>query len=290
MREQWLWLVTLVAVLLGGSPAFCQTETPEAAEESEPPPPAPTPVPLPIELPREETHFRIGFNGFATFDHCGCDGVTLKPGAALVMPHFDVIIKYGLGLRLGFIVDYHQGEEGSIGNSLAGVDVTYYTEVENPDTERTERVKGYVFSYGMSINFKYEITVPPTDPAYRFFKIVQPYFGTGVGLVWTRTHTDLPGEPPVQVLIDNEAYRGADPPDYDPWSLQFGPAFNLFGGLHFNVDEKFRLNFELGYYLVDVPGGDEEGHLRWSTEGHHAHHEAYKINDFKIGGGLEWLF
>ena len=144
---------------------------------------------------------------------------------------------------------------------------------------------GNIFSYGISINFKYEVTVPETDPSYRFFKWVQPYFGTGVVISWTRTHTDIPKE--MSVLIENEAYRGADPEaEYDPWSNQLAPAFNLFGGMHFNVDPKFRINLEVGYYLVDVP----EAELMYATAGHEAVHEPYKLNDFNLGGGFEWKF
>ncbi len=236
-------------------------------------------------------HFRLGFSGFSTFDKYGDDGAAMKIGAAVVLPHLDVIVKYGLGFRLGFMVHYHQAEGGSIGSTgqRAGVDISYYEEWENADTEKTTRVPGYIFSYGMQIAFKYEVTVPTSSPSYRFFKWVQPYVGIGAVIAWTRTHTDLPKED--HVLIDNEAYYGADPDaEYDPWSIQLGPAFDLFGGMHFNVAEKFRINVELGYYLADVPGGEDEGHLKYSTDGHNAHHLAYKVNDFNLGGGVEFLF
>ena len=252
----------------------------------------PTEAPV-VEIgtaPIKEYHFRIGFSGYSTFDHFGDDGAVMKIGAAVVLPHFDAIFKYGLGFRLGFAVNYHQAEGGSVkaAGQPAGVDITYYEEWEDPDTMIAKHVDAYVFSYGMAIDFKYEVTVPTTSPSYRFFKWVQPYFGVGVVIAWTRTHTDIAKED--HVLIDNEAYYGADPDaEHDPWSIQVGPGFDLFGGFHFNLAEKFRLNIELGYYLVEVPGGDE-GHLKYSTEGHYAQHEAYKINDFKLGGGVEFLF
>ena len=284
-------LIVILATLL-----FSVTAT----AQEEPAPPAP---PMVEEPPAEdEQHFRIGFNGYGAFDRCGCDHAVLKPGAAVVLPHFDAIFKYGLGLRLGFVVHYHQGAHGSYGNQIAGVDVTYFAEREDPGSVTTQRVPAYVFSYGMTINFKYEVTVAKHDPAYRFFKWVQPYFGTGVGLTWTRTHTDLPDT--MAILIENEAYRGVNPvADYDPWSTQFGPAFNLFGGFHFNVDPKFRINFEMGFYLVDVPSDGtgikpepdsgidgDPAYLNYSTDGHYAHHEPYKIEEFLLGGGFEWLF
>lgn len=238
----------------------------------------------------KETHFRIGINGFAAFDHFGDDAVAAKVGAAVVLPHFDVIIKYGLGMRFGFDVTYHKAGEGSVQSTgeVSGIDVTYYEETDVPETVTTERVDGWIFSYGPTINFKYELTVPAHTPAYRVFRHIQPYFGVGVGLTWNRTHTDIPKE--MSVLIENENYRGADAQDWDPWSIQFAPAFNLFGGTHFNLGKTFRLNIEVGYYMVEVPGDETDGHLKYSTDGNNAHHEPYKINDFKLGGGFEFRF
>jgi hypothetical protein len=216
----------VLALCLIGSPAMAQLAEGE------------TPAPAVPEKTGSvaDYHFRLGFSGFSTFDKYGDDAAALKIGAAVVLPHFDVIFKYGLGFRLGFVVHYHQAEGGSISTNQqqAGVDISYYEEWENPDTEKTTRVPGYIFSYGMQIAFKYEVTVPTNSPSYRFFKWVQPYMGVGAVIAWTRTHTDLPKED--HVLIDNEAYYGADPDsEYDPWSIQLGPAFDLFGGFHFNL-------------------------------------------------------
>jgi len=289
----WLTLATLLTAV----DAVAQEPVPPL----EPVPPTVEVVEV-VEDAEKEYHFRIGFSGFGAFDRCGCDHAVLKPGAAVVLPHFDAIFKYGLGIRLGFVVHYHQGAHGSYGNQIAGVDVTYFAERDDPGSVTTQRVPAYVFSYGMTINFKYEVTVAEEDPAYRLFKWVQPYFGTGVGLIWTRTHTDLPDT--MAILIENEAYRGVNPvADMDPWSTQFGPAFNLFGGFHFNVAPKFRINYEMGFFLVDVPSDgtgakpDPDGgldgdpaYLTYSTDGHYAHHEPYKIEEFVLGGGFEWLF
>ncbi len=268
--------------------AWCGTAG--AQDTGEEPPAAPEQV-IEVSAPEKEQHFRIGLNGYAAFDTYGDDAAALKIGAAVVLPHFDVMIKYGLGFRLGFNVVYHSAAEGSVkaNGEIAGVDLEWLEEHQNPETLTQARVPGHVFTYGMAIDFKYEVTVPAHSPAYRFFRWVQPYFGVGVVLCWTRTHTDIPKE--MSVLINNEAYQGADPEsEYDPWSIQFGPGFDLFGGFHFNLERRFRINIEVGYFMVDVPGGEPDGHLRYSTDGHEAHHTGYKINDLKLGGGLEWKF
>lgn len=283
MGRSW-WFVGLVGAMLAW-PGDAMGQTGDAPEET------PPEQVIEISAPEKEQHFRIGLNGFAAFDSYGDDAAAMKIGAAVVLPHFDVMIKYGLGFRLGFNVIYHQARDGSVKASgeIAGVDMEWLEDKADSSSLQQARVPAHVFSYGMAIDFKYEVTVPAHSPAYRFFRWVQPYFGVGVVLSWTRTHTDIPKE--MSVLINNEAYQGADPEsEYDPWAMQFGPAFDLFGGFHFNLERRFRINVEIGYFHLDVPGGEPDGHLRYSTDGHEAHHLGYKINDLKLGGGLEWKF
>ena len=282
MRATWVVMGSLLVVCVLAGGAWAQEEPPGGGEVEE--------QVIEISAPEKQQHFRIGLNGYAAFDTYGDDAAALKIGAAVVLPHFDVIIGYGLGFRLGFLIDYHAAEDGSVkaANEVAGVDMSWLEEFQNPETLQTARVPAHVFSYGMAIDFKYEVTVPAHSPAYRFFRWVQPYLGVGVVLSWTRVHTDIPKE--MSVLINNEAYAGADPEsEYDPWSIRFGPGFDLFGGFHFNLERRFRINIEVGYYLVEVPD-DEDAMLRYATDGHEAHHLGFKINDFKLGGGLEWKF
>ncbi len=231
--------------------------------------------------------FRLGFNGFAALDQEG-NGVTTSTGAALMLPYLHVMVGHGVGFRVAFAALIHRGD-GSSAN------ISYYDQYQVPESLTGSTVPASFLAAGALVEFEYEITVGEDSPAYPFFHRVQPFVGVGAALMSVQTSTELPEE--LSFLITGEAGGTADP-DVTPHASQFRPGFDVFGGIHINLADAFRLSFEVGYTRIDVPGeptlagstAEPVGFLVDSADGHYAYHEPYVLDDLRLGGGFALMF
>jgi hypothetical protein len=231
--------------------------------------------------------FRLGFNGFAALDQEG-NGVTTGTGAALMLPYLHVMVGHGLGFRVAFAALIHRGDASS-------ANISYYDQYQVPESLTGSTVPASFLAAGALVEFEYEITVGEASPAYPFFHRIQPFVGVGAALMSVQTTTDLPEE--LGFLITGEAGGTADP-DATPHASQFRPGIDLFGGIHINLADAFRISFEVGYTRIDVPGeptlagstAEPVGFLVDSAEGHYAYHEPYVLDDLRLGGGFAFMF
>ena len=238
--------------------------------------------------PPHERLFRLGFCGFAALEQDGDDGATFGTGAGLVLPYLHVMVGHGLGFRVAFAALIHPPGDGT-------AEIGYYGEYQVPDSLTSATVSASTFAAGALVEFEYEITVGEGSPAYPFFHRVQPFVGVGAALMNVRTQTDLP--PEMDDLITNDTYA-ADPDMADPHASQFRAGLDVFGGVHVNLADGFRLSFEVGYTRIDVPGeptlagstAEPVGFLVNSTDGYYAYHTSYVLDDLRIGGGFALLF
>ncbi len=238
--------------------------------------------------PPHKRLFRLGFCGFAALEQDGGGDAAFGTGAGLVLPYLHVMVGHGLGFRVAFAAMIHPPGDGT-------AKIGYYDQYQVPDSLTSATVSASAFAAGALIEFEYEITVGEGSPAYPFFHRVQPFVGVGAALMNVRTQTDLPAE--LDVLITNDTYA-ADPDLADPHASQFRAGLDVFGGVHVNLADGFRLSFEVGYTRVEVPGeptlagstAEPVGFLVNSTEGHYAYHTSYVLDDLRIGGGFALLF
>ena len=235
-----------------------------------------------------ERPVRIGFSGFASLEGDGSDGALLGMGPTL-LPNVHVMFGAGLGIRVGLAMVRHSGTDVGSSYTPQGVDMTYYLEYRDPETLTTERTDATVSAFGALLDFEYEVTVPESSRAYAFFRRVQPFVGAGVGLMSVKTEAQLGLAE--SDMFEDESYAWVDPEAGDePGSTQFRLGLDLFGGIHVNVTNFLRFSLEVGYLLIDVPGGEKEGVLENTTEGHYARHESFRLDDLRIGGGFAVMF
>lgn len=232
--------------------------------------------------PPHKRLFRLGFMGFAALDQEG-NGVNVDMGAALMLPYLHVMVGHGLGFRVAFAMLIHQGD-GTTAN------IGYYGQYQMPETLTGATVPASFLAAGALVEFEYEITVGEGSPAYPFFHRVQPFAGIGAALMNVQTQTDLPTE--LEFLV------GGEGEDVTPHASQFRAGLDVFGGIHFNLADAFRISVEVGYTRVEVPGeptlagstAEPVGYLVDSADGHYAYHEPFILDDLRIGGGFAFMF
>lgn len=265
----------------------------------------------------EEEHrwFRLGLRGYG-YSPSVQEHIAMKIGAGLTVP-LTTDFFMGIGMKISFTGSYNRGAPNSCVNrggasgvqpcpegSPGGVDYVWrepiwtdpndpsHTEVDGskPASQTTPsattfidpvRRATHIAYYSLTIGGNYELTVPNLQ----FFRIFQPFFGGGVMIAWIYNYADL--EVSEFVLIDNDENDPLDDDNVDPWSDQ-GPEVGgeVYGGFHLNLDEVFRLSFEVGYHNVKVP----EALLGKATEGFDAKHLEYTLAQVRFGGGFEFRF
>ncbi len=258
---------------------------------------------------KEHRWVRIGMRAYgyvpAVDEHSA-----LHLGAGITIP---VTLDFfmGLGMKIAFTGVYNQGNDcvnrGVPGTDpdcpdgqVGGVDFQWReplsqddsgaTVVDGTDPEASpssttyvspQRRSAHVAQFALTIGVNYELTLPNIQ----VFRIVQPFFGGGVAIVWVHTYSDI--KETEFVLIYNDMNDPYDSNNMDPWSDQ-GPEVGgeVYGGTHFNLTEVFRVSLELGYMNVSVP----ETTLKKATEGFDTKHLDYRMSSFRFGGGFEFRF
>jgi hypothetical protein len=218
----------------------------------------------------------------------------LGPGTAIPVT---VNAYRGLGVRVGFYGQYQRLEESERdGLSLswlppdpAADDGDGQWELgEHPDPLRVDedgdgefdrdsvRRLGHMGVFALTTSLYYELTIPRS----RLMRIFQPYVGIGLMQMWVYTWSDI--QSAEVFLIDNPDNDVDDPDNVDPFSTQYVPGLDVFGGFHFNVGTSFRVSLELGYLRAEVKPAE----LRRATEGFDARHDGYMLSMFRFGGGF----
>jgi len=303
-------LLVLVAApsALAQSPGNTLAESGQRADASEAEPaPASTENKSLLDVWNDEHKWvRLGMR-FYGFNPAVEDTQAFKLGAGLSVP-ITTDFFMGLGMKLGLTASYNNGTgcirraDPSAGlacdsgqGTLGGVQISYKAPTlpdgsidgSDPNAQPSDsqfvnyRRESHAAMFALTIGGNYELTIP-TVP---FLRVFQPFFGGGVMIAWVYTWPDL--EIQDFVLLNNDENDALDSSNVDPWSNQ-GPEVGgeVYGGFHVNLSDAFRLTVELGYYNVLV----QPAELNKATDGYDAQHLAYRLSQFRFGGGFEFRF
>ena len=250
---------------------------------------------LPVTTDPATQHARIGFHFYGISPTKTPEmGSVIRGGgvdslrAAVELP-VTINVWNGIGFRVSFLGYYHQ--DSALGVAWAapnpadddGDGIWEIGERPAPLTDGTEvsasRGAHNAF-YSFVIAFNYELVIPDVP----FFQFLQPFIGVGGMGTWLQNYVDI--EAQEVYLIDNDQNNPTDEDNIDPFSTQNQPAFTLYGGIHFNLGDSFRLTFELGGINYTAA----EAELKKATEGYNARHLEYDVRILKVGGGLAGRF
>jgi hypothetical protein len=253
----------------------------------------------------EHQWFRLGLKAHMTAPSVDAQQA-LKIGPDLT---FDLTTDFflGIGMKVGFLGGYHNGtgcvrrnaEAGgpacpdSVGQK-GGVNYEWWEPIDSngdvngeagdvtPGNQRqVRRVDTHVGYFALTVGANYELTIPTV----KVLRVLQPYVGGGLVLMWVYTWSDLGLTE--YFLINNDENDVLDGDNVDPFSNQ-GPEVGgeVYGGLHINVSKAFRFSLEVGYHNVAI--GSEP--LNKATSGFDARHLDYRIADLRVGGGVGFRF
>jgi hypothetical protein len=231
-------------------------------------------VPVRASAQQDGTRVRLGIHGYGvSLDKDPEQGGKLGAGVEIQLT---TLIIYGLGVRASFLGYYNKDEAGQL--SWFPPDAENQAQTDEPRITVPSIVHNGLFSGTINAHWELERT------GVRTLEVMQPYLGVGALLGALRKWSDITADE-VYLLL-NDMNDLDDPNNTDPWSIQFIPGLNLYGGFNFNIGTGFRISLEVGGMMFRA----EEASLKKATETYDARHDEYRVRALKFGGGFSGRF